>query len=457
MKTSFSLIALLAAPAASLCPFGFDKPSAGQSGQYPSALAGSATDHPHGLAQIASLELAPPPQPTPEYTEAMHSLDIAAVQSDLKTLMTNSQDWWPADYGNYGPFFIRLAWHCSGTYRATDGRGGCSGGRQRFEPEASWEDNTNLDKARRLLWPIKEKYGLGLSWGDLFIMAGTTAIESMGGPTLGVCVGRVDDEDGARSVGLDECVGGVNGKCEAPMGSTTKELIYVNPEGPMGQPIPDQSAVEVRDTFKRMGMNDHETVALIGGGHTFGKSHGACKSKYAEGMAGLSPEKTTALGLDPSTQAWQGECGTGKGADTWTSGIEGSWTTNPTAWDNSYFRNLLNYGWHVEEGPGGKHQWMVSETYGPQAPSSDGTGRQDIMMLTTDMALLNDPASKYQELVKEFATDAPALDEAFAAAWHKLTTRAFGSEKAPRCVTKVKATLRPGATAFASNICSATK
>lgn len=440
MKASFSIIALFAAPAASLCPFGFGKPA-----MYPG---------PAMPTQITALELAPPPQPTAEYTEAMHSLDIAAVQSDLKALMTDSQDWWPADYGNYGPFFIRLAWHCSGTYRATDGRGGCSGGRQRFSPEASWEDNTNLDKARRLLWPIKEKYGIGLSWGDLFVMAGTTAIESMGGPTLGVCVGRVDDEDGARSVGLDECVGGVNGKCKAPMGATTKELIYVNPEGPMGQPIPDQSAVEVRDTFKRMGMNDRETVALIGGGHTFGKAHGACKSKNGEEMAGLSPTHTAELGLNPDTEAWQGKCGTGKGADTWTSGLEGSWTTNPTSWDNSYFRNLLNYGWHVEEGPGGKQQWAVDETYGPQAPGAFG-GRHDIMMLTSDMALLHDPEDKYQELVKEFATDADALDEAFAAAWHKLTTQAFGAEKAPRCVSRTKSALRPGATALASNVCSA--
>lgn len=443
------IFGLLVAPAASLCPFGFD------GGAKPAHIAASlpASATPQQPPAVTALELAPPPKPTPEYTAAMHDLDIAAVQEDLKKLMTDSQDWWPADFGNYGPFFVRLAWHCSGTFRSTDGRGGCSGGRQRFEPEASWEDNTNLDKARRLLWPIKEKYGLGLSWGDLFVMAGTTAIQSMGGPTLGVCVGRVDDEDGSRSVGLNECVG-KDGECGAPMGATTEGLIYVNPEGPMGQPIPDQSAVQVRDTFSRMGMNDREAVALIGGGHAFGKAHGACKNTAGGGMAGLSPADAAALGLDPDTQAWKGLCGSGKGEDTWTSGFEGSWTTNPTAWDNSYFRNLLNYDWQVEDGPGGHKQWMVNEAYGPEAPGAQG-GRQPIMMLTSDMALLADPEGKYQELVKEFATDPDSLDKAFAEAWHKLTTRAFGAEKAPRCVAPSKSALRPGATTLTSNVCSA--
>jgi catalase (peroxidase I) len=432
-------MALAVSPAASLCPFGF----------------GSDTKLPAGHPTI-SPPLIPPTEPSPEYTAAMHELDIGAVQEDLKKLMTDSQDWWPADYGNYGPFFIRLAWHCSGSYRETDGRGGCSGGRQRFDPERSWEDNTNLDKARRLLWPIKEKYGLGLSWGDLFVMAGTTAIESMGGPTLGVCVGRVDDEDGSRSEGLmpsDAHPCTKDGDCEKPMGATTVGLIYVNPEGPMGNPIPDQSALQIRDTFARMGMNDEETVALIGGGHTFGKTHGACDKG-----AGLSPAETEAAGGNGDTEAWQGNCGTGKGKDTFTSGQEGAWTTNPTKWDNSYFRNLLQWKWDVHKGPGGHYQWKVDSAYPPQAPDAHVEGaNQDIMMFTSDMALLEDPADKYQALVKEFASNPAKLDEVFAKAWHKLTTRAFGAQKAPRCVTKSKqgkswatnAALRTGATCSA--------
>lgn len=421
MTKAFAIVALvaIATPAASLCPFGFGS--------------GGGTKLPSGHPPI-SPPLIPPTQPSPEYTAAMHSLDIEAVQEDLKMLMTDSQEWWPADYGNYGPFFIRLAWHCSGSFRATDGRGGCSGGRIRFEPEASWEDNANLDKARRLLAPIKAKYGLGLSWGDLFIMAGTTAIESMGGPTLGVCVGRVDDEDGRRSDGLmpsgeHPCT--KDGECEAPMGATTEGLIYVNPEGPMGKPIPSQSAVQIRDTFSRMGMGDEEAVALIGGGHAFGKTHGA----HAEGHGSSN---ATSKG----------------GADTVTSGFEGSWTTNPTAWDNSYFTNLLDWEWEVHMGPGGHHQWRVVHTNdnstgssssnsstiigssrSASAPVAHGLGQQEIMMLTSDIALLHDPEAKYQQIVADFAAHPERLDAAFAKAWHKLTTRAFGAEKSPRCLT----------------------
>lgn len=333
------------------------------------------------------------------------------------------------DYGNYGPLFIRLAWHCSGTFRKIDGRGSCSGGRIRFEPERSWADNTNLDKARRLLWPIKEKYGLGLSWGDLFVSAGTVSIEAMGGPTLGLCFGRVDDEDGARSVGLDDCADGENGDCKDPMGATTMELIYVNPEGPMGQPIPDQSAPQVRETFERMGMNDRETVALIGGGHAFGKTHGACDE---EGAAGDSPRLAEEAGLDPDVQAWQGKCGSGVGAETSTSGFEGPWTPNPISWDNTYFTILNGHTWENKTGPGGKQQWHSTDDPDLSGLGAEAGTSEPIMMLTSDVSLLNDPENKYQAIVKEFAEDSSSLDKEFAAAWHKLTTSGWGKGK-PRC------------------------
>lgn len=397
-----SLVVLIANPAAALCPFGF-----GSGAKLPAA-------HPPVLRNINAPPMLPPTEPPAGYTEAMHKLDIDAVQSDLLALMQDSKPQWPADYGNYGPFFVRLAWHCSGTYRATDGRGGCSGGRQRFKPESDWQDNQNLDKARLLLAPIKEKYGLGLSWGDLFVMAGTTAIQAMGGPTLGVCVGRVDDEDGSRSEALmptnAELKKLTDGKLPRPFGTTTNGDIYVNPQGPMGQPIPHLSAVQVRETFDRMGMNDEEAVALIGGGHSFGKSHGACPNG-------------------------PGKCGTGKGADAYTSGIEGPWTTNPTAWDNSYFHNLLNYDWKVHKGPGGAYQWRVVNGTTPHAPGAHG-GTQNIMMLTTDVALMHDPAAKYQQIVSDFARNPGKFDMAFAKAWHKLTTQNVGAEKQPRCATK---------------------
>ena len=451
--TTFATSILLAAPAAALCPFGFDKPS--RHASEPTFQAGLDLGYDHvgtdnrpvqiqGFVDgLPSAPVIPPSEASAEYEAAMKQLDIVAVQDDLKTLMTTSQDWWPADYGNYGPFFIRLAWHCSGSYRDTDGRGGCSGGRQRFEPERSWEDNANLDKARRLLWPVKEKYGLGLSWGDLFVMAGTTAIQSMGGPTEGVCVGRVDDLNGARSNDLGPtriqekfapCE--VEGNCTAPLGSTAVGLIYVNPTGPMGVPNPEGSAPEVRDTFARMAMTDRETVALIGGGHSFGKAHGACTKG-----PGLAPLETEALGLDADTEAWQGGCGSGSekgiGVNTVTSGIEGAWTSNPTSWDNDYFKNLLKWEWEVHTGPGGAPQWRIANekarnSWSAKAPSADGTAPQDIMMMTSDIALISDPA--YMKIVQEFAQDQSALDEAFAAAWHKLTTRAFGSQTAPRCV-----------------------
>lgn len=345
--------------------------------------------------------------------QASNSVD--QIIADLEALMTKSQDCWPADYGHYGAFFVRLAWHCSGTYRQSDGKGGCGGGRQRFEPERSWPDNTNLDKARALLAPIKEKYGHSLSWGDLFTLAGSVGIKSVGGPFQNACLGRMDSTDGTDSLDLgptpeQEKVAPceVQGHCKKPLGSTTVGLIYLNPEGPVVQgpdgtwapnPDPAESAKDVRDAFGRMGMNDMETVALIGGGHAIGKTHGACP----EG-AGASPAE------DPENP-WPGKCGTGKGKDAFTAGFEGPWTTTPTKWGNEYFRVLQNSTWEKHKGPGGHWQWRIKDATGPLA---------GVMRLTSDVALLHD--TEYAKIVKTFAEDQAVFDQTFAEAWHKLTT-----------------------------------
>ena len=357
------------------------------------------------------------------YYEKLKTIDFISVKKDILFMLTDSKDFWPADYGSYAPFFVRLAWHCAGSYRESDGRGGCDGARIRYDPERSWDDNTNLDKAIKLLLPIKLKYGQGLSWGDLIILSGNTAIESMDGPVLGFCAGRYDDPDGSDSIllgpskeqeTLNPCP--INGQCKSPLGSTTIGLIYVNPEGPMGIPSPEGSAKEIRDIFKRMSMNDRETVALIGGGHSFGKSHGACPLG-----AGKRPS-------EDEVNPWKGICGkNGLGKNSFTSGFEGSWTTKPLNFDNSYFKNLLNYNWEVYKGPGGRFQWRVSKLSNkssPLSPTVDGKGKQSIMMLTADISLIRD--SSYLNIVKSYAKDLKLFSSDFSHAWYKLTTRDMG-------------------------------
>jgi len=342
------------------------------------------------------------------YDKALRSLDMEAVKTDMTELLANSQACWPADWGNYGPFMVRLAWHCSGSYRKSDGVGGCGGGRQRFEPETSWPDNANLDKARALLYPLKEKYGHALSWGDLFILAGTTALRDSGAPLKQMCFGRKDDADGAASELLGPtalqaeklpCV--VNGECKPPLGVTTVGLIYVNPEGPMAIPDPVGSARDIRQTFVAMGHTDRSTVALIGGGHAVGKSHGACPKG-----AGLPPNEAYPAGVAP----WEGQCGSGKGADTVTAGFEGAWTTHPLEWDNEYFQALLENEWEKFKGPGGHWQWRI------KGGDKTGTNR---MRLTSDIALLHD--EEYLSVVKEFAGNMDAFNAAFEEAWFDLT------------------------------------
>ncbi|CAN0339197.1 unnamed protein product [Pylaiella littoralis] len=351
-----------------------------------------------------------------------------AVRSDIEALLTDSQEFWPADFGNYGPLFIRLAWHCAGSYRSSDGRGGCNGARIRFYPEYSWGDNTNLDKALDLLQPIKLKYGEAISWADLIILTGTVSITSMSGPSIGFCAGRLDDSDGFASLELgpteeQEAVADcpVNGACESPLGTTTVGLIYVNPEGPMGVPDPAGSAAQIRDVFERMGMNDTETVALIGGGHAFGKLHGACPTG-----AGPNP-------MESPQDPWPGTCGDpgsvdfGRGDNTFTSGFEGAWTEEPTVWNNQYFIDLLEYGWETTQSPGNRTQWIPTLFANSTETEAD---IPNIVMLTSDIALLRD--DKYYAIVQEFAASQEALDIAFSHAWYKLVTRDHGP--VTRCV-----------------------
>jgi catalase-peroxidase len=361
------------------------------------------------------------------YAEAFKSLDYTALKNDIMDLMTKSQDWWPADYGHYGPFFIRMAWHSAGTYRIQDGRGGGGAGTQRFAPLNSWPDNANLDKARLLLWPIKQKYGNKISWADLMILAGNCALESMGFKTFGFGGGRADvwepEEDiywGSESEWLGDKRYTGDRDLENPLGAVQMGLIYVNPEGPNGNPDPLASARDIRETFGRMAMNDEETVALIAGGHTFGKTHGAADpTKYV----GREP---AAASLEEQSMGWKNTFGSGNGGDTITSGLEGAWTTTPTQWSNNYFENLFGYEWELTKSPAGAQQWKPKGDAGSNLvpDAHDASKRHAPMMLTTDLALRIDPA--YEKVSRHFYENPDAFADAFARAWYKLTHRDMG-------------------------------
>jgi catalase-peroxidase len=359
------------------------------------------------------------------YAKEFKSLDLAAVKKDLVALMTDSQDWWPADFGHYGPLFIRMAWHAAGTYRIRDGRGGAGAGQQRFAPLNSWPDNVSLDKARRLLWPIKQKYGRKISWADLLILAGNVALESMGFKTFGFAGGRPDvwepDEVywGPEDKWLgDKRYSGVR-DLENPLGAVQMGLIYVNPQGPNGNPDPIAAATDIRETFKRMAMNDEETVALIAGGHTFGKTHGA----GPESHVGPDPE---AAGIEEQGFGWRSTFGTGKGGDTITSGLEVTWTTTPTKWSNDYFKNLFSYEWELTKSPAGAHQWKPKGGAGAGTipDAHDKSKRHAPAMLTTDLSLRLDPA--YEKISRRFYQNPDQFADAFARAWFKLTHRDMG-------------------------------
>ena len=362
-----------------------------------------------------------------DYATAFNSIDYAELKKDVNHFMTDSQDWWPADYGSYGPFMVRMAWHSAGTYRVGDGRGGARSGSQRFAPINSWPDNGNLDKARLLLWPIKKKYGNKLSWADLMILAGNSAMESMGFETFGFAGGREDVWEPEQDIYWgSETVMGANeerykeGELEDPLGAVMMGWIYVNPEGPNGNPDPMGSAKDVRETFGRMAMNDEETVALVAGGHTFGKAHGAANP---DTYVGPSPHGAP---IEEMSTGWKNTFKSGVLDDTITSGIEGAWTPNPITWDHDYFDVLLNYDWELTKSPAGAHQWKpTAATNAKKAPKAgDANKTQDLMMTTADIALKVDP--KYLEISKRFHTDHKAFEDAFARAWYKLTHRDMG-------------------------------
>jgi catalase-peroxidase len=360
------------------------------------------------------------------YAEAFKSLDLKAIKKDIVELMTTSQDWWPADYGHYGPLFIRMAWHSAGTYRISDGRGGASTGNQRFAPINSWPDNGNLDKARFLLWPIKQKYGNKISWADLMILAGNCALESMGFKTFGFGGGREDIFEPEQDINWGnetEWLGDKRYKGEReldnPLAAVQMGLIYVNPEGPNGNPDPLASGIDVRETFARMAMNDEETVALIAGGHTFGKTHGAGDPA----LVGREPE---AAAMEEMGMGWKNSFGTGKAGDTTTSGLEGAWKPNPTTWDNGYFETLFKYDWKLTKSPAGAHQWIPTDESAANdvEDAHDKNKRHAPIMTTADMSLKMDPV--YEKISRRYLNDFDAFADAFARAWYKLTHRDMG-------------------------------
>ena len=361
-----------------------------------------------------------------DYAKQFQSLDLAALEVDLRKVLTTSQDWWPADYGHYGPFFVRMAWHSAGVYRIFDGRGGANGGQQRFEPLNSWPDNVNLDKARRLLWPIKQKYGSKISWADLMVLAGNVAMEDMGFKTFGFAGGRTDDWQaeqvnwGSEKAWLDSKRRNTKGELAKPMGATQMGLIYVNPEGPNGVPDPLASAQEIRDTFGRMAMTDEETVALIAGGHTFGKAHGARDPKKC---VGVDPG---AAGLEAQGTGWKNTCGKGHSEDTTSSGLEGAWSVSPTKWTMQYLDNLYAFEWVKSKSPTGHIQWIPAKGQAANlVPDAHIPGKRHApIMFTTDIALKEDPI--YREITTRFRQDPKAFELAFAKAWFKLTHRDMG-------------------------------
>jgi catalase-peroxidase len=360
------------------------------------------------------------------YAEEFKKLDLKALKQDINQVMTTSQDWWPADYGHYGPLFIRMAWHSAGTYRISDGRGGASTGNQRFAPINSWPDNGNLDKARFLLWPIKQKYGNKISWADLMILAGNCALESMGFKTFGFAGGREDIYEPEQDINwgneiewLDDKRYKGNRELDNPLAAVQMGLIYVNPQGPNGNPDPLASAIDVRETFARMAMNDEETVALVAGGHTFGKAHGAGDAA----LVGAEPEGAS---IEEMGMGWKNAHGTGKGGDAITSGLEGAWKPNPTTWDNGYFETLFKYDWKLSKSPAGAHQWTPTDETASSLiqDAHDPNKRHAPMMTTADLALRMDPA--YEKISRRFLTDFDAFADAFARAWYKLTHRDMG-------------------------------
>jgi len=361
-----------------------------------------------------------------DYGKAFEQLDLAAVKADIERVLTTSQDWWPADYGHYGPLMIRMAWHAAGTYRVSDGRGGAKGGTQRFAPISSWPDNVNLDKARRLLWPVKKKYGRALSWADLLVLTGNVAFESMGLKTFGFGGGREDEWEpdeasdwGPETEWLGDERHGEQGELKGPLAADHMGLIYVNPEGPGGEPDPRRAADYIRQSFGRMAMDDYETVALIAGGHTFGKVHGAAPETNLD----AEPE---AAGLEEQGLGWANRHGSGMGPDTITSGLEGAWTAKPTQWDIGFFDNLFNYEWELEKSPAGKWQWRAKDdaAQGTVPDAHDPSKTHAPMMLTTDLSLKEDPA--YRKISKHFHENPDEFADAFARAWYKLIHRDMG-------------------------------